>query len=261
MARLPEPASAVRTYGGGVVAVTVVRPGQEPTLPGLRAALVAAADGRAPVRLVVGDSGAGLDPPPADGGADRGHRHNGDPGGNGGAGVEVVALGEDAGHAAGANRVIAGLDPAIGLVALIRPGALPGPGALAVLVTAAARWPRAGVLGSCPDAVPRRGVRALRRAEGRPAPDREGPAERLGADLLLARRAALDSVDGFDARYPALAEADLVERMVRAGWLAIAVPGVEVRCGPPPDPAARRRNARRRLVDRLRGRIRARPGS
>ena len=54
-----------------------------------------------------------------------------------------------------------------------------------------------------------------------------GPVGWSSAPALLLRRAALDSVDGYDPRYPAPAcdDLDLADRLARAGWLDGARPG------------------------------------
>jgi len=79
--------------------------------------------------------------------------------------------------------------------------------------------------------------------------DGEGPVGWSSAPALLLRRTALDSVDGFDPRYPGrFDDLDLADRLDRAGWLTVHVPSVAVVYEPVvrPDPAA----ARRYLADR-----------
>ena len=68
--------------------------------------------------------------------------------------------------------------------------------------------------------------------------------QQLSAPALLLRRAALDSVDGFDPRYPGrLDDLDLADRLARTGWLTVHVPSIVVgyRTVERPDPAAPRR--------------------
>jgi N-acetylglucosaminyl-diphospho-decaprenol L-rhamnosyltransferase len=82
-----------------------------------------------------------------------------------------------------------------------------------------------------------------------PDPADEGPVGWSSAPALLLRRSALDSVDGFDPRYPAqLDDLDLAARLAVAGWLTVYVPSAAVGRSAPsrPDPAA----ARRYLSDR-----------
>lgn len=164
----------------------------------------------------------------------------------------VVRIGEDVGRGAAVNRAVATLPPAVGLVA-VGPADLVWPdGALDALRAAADRHPRAAILAPrvrapdgtpvpsahpLPGTVPRRSVPAV-------DPDDEGPVGWSSAPALLLRRAALDSVDGFDPRYPGrLDDLDLADRLARAGWLTVHVPSVVVGYRPVerPDPAARRR--------------------
>ena len=58
---------------------------------------------------------------------------------------------------------------------------------------------------------------------------RERAAGWLSGSCLLLRRAAWESVDGFDPRYAAGADdVDLGDRLARAGWLSVHVPSAEV---------------------------------
>lgn len=210
-----------REYGDGVAVVTVTQPPAEP-LDRFLGSLDAAT--AAPVRVVVADT-AGAEVP---------------------AGVDVLRIGEDVGRHAAANRAVAGLDPALGWVVVADPGVQWCAGALDALLDAAARHPRAGALGPRLRA-PAGGVLVsggslptpvdVRR--GKIAADlRPGPVGWVSASCLLLRRAAWDSVDGFDPRYrgaPApghagldMAAVDLGDRLGRAGWLAVHVPTAEV---------------------------------
>ena len=88
---------------------------------------------------------------------------------------------------------------------------------------------------------------------------RQGPVGWSSAPLLLLRRAALDSVDGFDPRYPGrLDDLDLADRLARAGWLTVHVPSAAVayRPTPRPDPAAPRRYLADRAPRPVRGLLR-----
>jgi N-acetylglucosaminyl-diphospho-decaprenol L-rhamnosyltransferase len=170
-----------------------------------------------------------------------------------GAELDVLRLGEDLGRAAAVNRAVAALPPDVGRVVLADPGTAFRPGALDALTAAADRHPRAGLLAPRvagerppPDrAEPPEPDPAAPLAAGRPLagllaarlvgvrPRRRGSrgaAERFPTDGALLRRAALDSVDGF--RPVADPDADLCERLVRAGWLVLAVPSAEVALGP-----------------------------
>jgi len=195
--------------------------------------------GGASVRVVLVDSGAPDVPP----------------------GVEVVRIGEDVGRGAAINRAVAALPPGVGLVAAA-PADLDWPGGvLDAQRTAARRHPRAGILAPRvvgPDGVPVPSTHPLPRALGAvlrrtwpPAADVdcEGPFGWSSAPALLLRRTALDSVDGFDRRYPGrFDDLDLADRLARTGWLTVHVPSAEVVYEPVvrPDPAA----ARRYLADR-----------
>jgi len=176
-------------------------------------------------------------------------------------GVEVVRIGEDVGRGAAINRAVAALPPGVGLVAAA-PADLDWPdGVLAALCAAARRHPRAGILAPRvvgPDGLPVPSTHPLPRPLGAvlrrtwpPAAgvDAEGPVGWSSAPALLLRRTALDSVDGFDPRYPGrFDDLDLADRLDRAGWLTVHVPSVAVVYEPVvrPDPAA----ARRYLADR-----------
>jgi N-acetylglucosaminyl-diphospho-decaprenol L-rhamnosyltransferase len=181
-------------------------------------------------------------------------------------GATVLHLGEDVGRGAAVNRAVAGLPADIGLVAVAPPG-LDWGTALEALQAAAVRHPRAGVLAPRvrdprgavrPSTHPlprlRRGVLTVLTGRPWPAdamadPAVEGPVGWSSAPGLLLRRAALDSVDGFDPRYPGrLDDLDLAQRLGRAGWLTVHVPSATVAYGAAvrPDPAA----AHRYLADR-----------
>ncbi|HYH33246.1 MAG TPA: dTDP-Rha--alpha-D-GlcNAc-pyrophosphate polyprenol alpha-3-L-rhamnosyltransferase [Pseudonocardia sp.] len=204
----PDP---VRQYGDALAVVTVTRRGL-PGLDGLRAALPAAT-ARA-VHLVVVDTGSGSTATDGD----------------------VLRLAEDVGRAAAVNRAVAALEPSVGWVVLTDPGVRWRPGAIDLLRAAAARQPRAGLLGprlhTAGDAAgaggPLPGVLAA--ARGRIAgPVGAGPTGWLSTAAALVRRAAWDSVDGFDGRYlggpGGIGDVDLGDRLGRAGWLVVAVPG------------------------------------
>lgn len=216
----------VREYGDALAVVTVTRtaaPGLDRFVRSLRLATARTA------HVVVADTAGAAVP----------------------AGVEVVRIGEDVGRAAAVNRAVAALDPGVGWVAMADPAVQWCPGSLDALLEVAARHPRAGALGpvlwdagnrlaasggplpSVADAL--RG----RVPTGPIGPDLMGP-DRIGSDpgpvgwlsatCLLLRRAAWDSVDGFDPRYlGACDDVDLGDRLGRAGWLAVQVPDVRVR--------------------------------
>jgi N-acetylglucosaminyl-diphospho-decaprenol L-rhamnosyltransferase len=200
----------VRTYGGGLAVVTVTRRGR-PSVDGLRASLAAG------TRLVVVDTASSA----RDGG--------------------VLRLAEDVGWEAAVNRAVAGLEPAVGWVALADPRVRWRPGAIGVLLESAARYPRAGLLGPTlhsvagPTGGPVPGLLAV--ARGRiPSGTGAGPTGWLSTAAVLVRRAAWDSVDGFDSRYldgpGEIGDVDLGDRMGRAGWLVVFVPEAAVDAEP-----------------------------
>lgn len=162
-----------------------------------------------------------------------------------GEGVEMLRLTEDIGRPAAINRAVAGLDAAVGWVLIADPAVRWGSDVLDGLLAAAARYPRAGLIGprlcdAAGSVLPSAGAlpsiaQVLR---GRiPTGAGAGPTGWLSTSCVLLRRAAWDSVDGFDPRYldapgPVdLADIDLADRLLRAGWLVVHAPGVEVAAG------------------------------
>lgn len=207
----------VRSYGDALAHVTVTRTAAATDRV---AASVAAATGRA-VQLVHVDTGAA---PAIDGAA-------------------LLRLPEDVGRAAAVNRAVAGLDAAIGWVAIAEPHVEWGAGALDVLLDAATRYPRAGLLAPrllLPSGVvltsagplPRLGDVLRGRVVAVPIP--AGPTGWVAGTCMLVRRTAWDSVAGYDQRYlgagadPEPGDIDLGDRMANAGWLAVGVPAAEV---------------------------------
>jgi N-acetylglucosaminyl-diphospho-decaprenol L-rhamnosyltransferase len=169
-------------------------------------------------------------------------------------GVELLRIGENIGYGSGANRGVAELGPEVGWVVVANPDLVWGPGSLDELLAAAARTPRAGALGPLirdsdgavyPSArlLPSLGrgaghavfgtiwpgnpwTRVYRQSEGSVE---ERDAGWLSGSCLLLRRAAFDSVAGFDSRYFMYFEdVDLGERLGRAGWQNVYVPGAAV---------------------------------
>ncbi|WP_142050584.1 glycosyltransferase family 2 protein [Pseudonocardia kunmingensis] len=202
---------AVRRYGDGLAVLSATRRGV-PALDGVRAALPAAT--ARPVRLVVVDTACGS----AAGDGD------------------VLRLAEDVGRAAALNRAVAGLEPSVGWVVLTDPGVRWRPGAIDALLDAAARHPRAGLLGprlyAADAAVASGGALpgVLAAARGRiPHAVVSGPTGWLSTAAALVRRTAWDSVDGLDGRYLGgpgeIGDVDLGDRLAAAGWLVVAVPG------------------------------------
>ena len=168
--------------------------------------------------------------------------------------VDLLAIGENLGYGAAINRAVAALDPDVGWVVVANPDIGWTVGALDELLEAGGRWPRAAALGPLirepsgevyPSArlLPTIGRGVGHAALGRVWPANpwtrsyrqsrssvlERRAEWLSGSCLLLRRAALDSVHGFDSRYFMYFEdVDLGDRLGRAGWLNVYVPTAEV---------------------------------
>lgn len=160
-------------------------------------------------------------------------------------GVSVLRLGEAVTRAAAVNRAVAELGTSAEWVAVADPDVEWGEGALDELLAAATRYPRAGVLGPAlhtsdgaryPSAweLPRT-IDVVRDRAPVAAGRGQGPVGWLADSCLLLRRAAWESVDGFDARHPEPFDAvDLGDRLGRAGWLCVAVPSAIVTMPPRP---------------------------
>jgi N-acetylglucosaminyl-diphospho-decaprenol L-rhamnosyltransferase len=169
-------------------------------------------------------------------------------------GVQLLRIGENVGYGAAANRGIAEFGPEVGWVVVANPDIEWHPGSLDELLAAGERWPRAGALGPLirqPDGMVYPSARllpALGRGIGHALlgplwPGNpwtttyrqsdtalgERTAEWLSGSCLLLRRAAFESVGGFDSRYFMYFEdVDLGDRLGRAGWLNVYVPTAEV---------------------------------
>ncbi len=169
-------------------------------------------------------------------------------------GVQLLRLGENVGYGSAANRGVVELGPEVGWVVVANPDIEWHPGSLDELLAAAQRWPRAGALGPLlrdPDGTVYPSARllpALGRGIGHAVlgplwPSNpwttayrqsgtalgERRAEWLSGSCLLLRRAAFESVGGFDSRYFMYFEdVDLGDRLGRAGWLTVYVPAAEV---------------------------------
>jgi N-acetylglucosaminyl-diphospho-decaprenol L-rhamnosyltransferase len=234
MTAAPESTPTHATYGDGLAVVVVTySPGDS-----LSAFLdsVSAATTR-PVRVVLADNGSVDGVPEAESAAGR---------------AELLAMGENLGYGAAANRAVAGLDPSAGWVLVSNPDIVLGPGSLDTLLEAAGRWPRAGALGPLirtdDEVYPSARLQpSLGRGVGHAVFGAVWPAnpwtrsyrqedsveERtagwLSGSCVLLRREAWDSVDGFDPRYFMYFEdVDLGDRLGRAGWLNVYVPDATV---------------------------------
>ncbi|GJF07023.1 glycosyltransferase family 2 protein [Pseudonocardia sp. D17] len=171
-------------------------------------------------------------------------------------GARVIDLGERLGRPAAVNRAVVTLGPEVAFVLVTEVGVTWDDDAVAALRAAARDTPRAGALvprleGSSPaPALPGRWVGDALLA--RLAPDVVTPPADLPGPAVLLRRAALESVGGWDARLAApFADLDLARRLDEAGWLRVAVPSARaVRDAVPdvPESPAERHAAARRTV-------------
>lgn len=191
-------------------------------------------------RVVIADNGSGDGAPEA---AAREHEN-----------VTLVHTGGNLGYGGGINRAVAELDDDVEFLVIANPDVEWSPGSIDELVEAAARWPRAGSLGPLirepdgsvypsarrvPDLVSGTGhallggiwksnpwTAAYRADDATPS---ERPVGWLSGSCLLVRRDAFDEISGFDERYfMYMEDVDLGDRLGRAGWLNVYVPGSEV---------------------------------
>lgn len=168
--------------------------------------------------------------------------------------VRLFRTGANLGYGGAVNRAVAELDDDIEFVVVANPDVRWHPGSLDGLLAAAERWPRAGALGplirepdgsrypsarAVPDLTSGVGHAVLGKVwPGNPwtqhyRQDNEAVTERavgwLSGSCLLLRRAAFDSVNGFDSRYfMYMEDVDLGDRLGTAGWLNVYVPDVEI---------------------------------
>ncbi|GAB3583962.1 glycosyltransferase family 2 protein [Amycolatopsis endophytica] len=203
------------------------------------------------------------------------------------AGVQVLRIGENLGYGGGANRGVVELDDRYGWIVIANPDLEWEPGSLDTLLDAGQRWPRGGAFGPLirdPDGtvypsarlLPSLGrgmghavfgkiwpanpwTRAYRQEQGAPIERTSGW---LSGSCQLIRRAAWDSVDGFDTRYFMYFEdVDLGDRIGRAGWHNVYIPSAAVTHiggkatsrAPKKMLAAHHESAYRYLADRHRG--------
>lgn len=168
--------------------------------------------------------------------------------------VRLLRTGGNIGYGGAINRAVAEIDPQIEFIVVANPDVSWGPGSIDALLEAATRWPRAAALGplihepdgsvypsarAVPDLVSGAGHAILgtvwpsnpwtRRYRKDDEAVTERPVGWLSGSCLLLRRAAFDSVDGFDSRYfMYMEDVDLGDRLGRAGWLNVYVPSAEV---------------------------------
>jgi N-acetylglucosaminyl-diphospho-decaprenol L-rhamnosyltransferase len=192
-----------------------------------------------PVRVVLADNGS------TDGAPEKAARRED---------VALLRIGENVGYGAAANRGVAELPDEVGWVVVANPDLEWGKGSIDTLLEAANRWPRGGSFGPLirepsgevyPSArlLPSLGRGIGHALLGRVWPDNPWTRQYrqedaaltehcvgwLSGSCLLLRRAAFDSVDGFDPSYFMYFEdVDLGDHLGRAGWLNVFVPSAEV---------------------------------
>ena len=169
-------------------------------------------------------------------------------------GTELLRTGGNLGYGTAVNRGIAAVAPDQEYVLVANPDVVWGPGSIDALLEAARRWPGAGTLGPLirdPDgavypsarhlpSLVRGGMHAVVGFAWKANPwtksyrqEHTEPSERpvgwLSGSCLLLRRKAFDAIGGFDERYfMYMEDVDLGDRLGRAGWLNVYVPGSEI---------------------------------
>lgn len=233
---MPPGNSPGRSYGEELAVVTVTySPGD--TLETFLDSVVKATS--RPLRVLLVDNGS------TDGAPERAAHRDG---------VRLLHTGENVGYGSAANRGVVEWGPEVGWVVVANPDIEWHPGSLDELFAATRRWPRAAALGPLirrPDGTVYPSARllpSLGRGIGHAVfgpvwPDNpwtmayrqsdtalgERLAQWLSGSCLLLRRAAFESVGGFDSRYFMYFEdVDLGERLGRAGWLNVYVPSAEI---------------------------------
>lgn len=168
--------------------------------------------------------------------------------------VRLLRTGGNIGYGGAINRAVAEVNPDIEFIAIANPDIRWNTDAIDTLLETARRWPRAGALGPVvrePDGSiypSARRVPGLLDGAGhallgtvwksnpwtmRYRQDNEEISERtvgwLSGSCLLVRRAAFDSIEGFDSRYfMYMEDVDFGDRMGRGGWHNVFVPSSEV---------------------------------
>ncbi|MCV7227155.1 glycosyltransferase family 2 protein [Mycolicibacterium komossense] len=173
--------------------------------------------------------------------------------------VRLLRTGANLGYGSAVNLAVASLDAtstagASEFVVIVNPDVVWGPGSIDALMEAAERWPQAAAFGPLirdPDgsvypsarhlpSIIRGGMHAVVGPVWKRNPwtaayrqERIEPSERpvgwLSGSCLLVRRAAFESIGGFDERYfMYMEDVDLGDRFGRAGWQNIYVPAAEI---------------------------------
>jgi N-acetylglucosaminyl-diphospho-decaprenol L-rhamnosyltransferase len=171
--------------------------------------------------------------------------------------ARLLPTGGNLGYGTAVNRAVADVSEQLQyseFFIVANPDVQWGPRSIDLLLEAAARWPRAGALGPLirdPDgtvypsarhqpSVVRGGMHAVVGPFWKSNPwtaayrqERQDPSERpvgwLSGSCLLLRRSAFEEIGGFDERYfMYMEDVDLGDRLARAGWQNVYVPGAEV---------------------------------
>jgi N-acetylglucosaminyl-diphospho-decaprenol L-rhamnosyltransferase len=170
--------------------------------------------------------------------------------------ARLLRTGGNVGYGTAVNRGVASLTDSScsEFVVIANPDVVWGPGSIDALLEAMSRWPTAGAVGPLirdPDgsvypsarhlpSVIRGGMHAVVGLFWKNNPwtrayrqERQEPSERavgwLSGSCLLMRRSAFDQIGGFDERYfMYMEDVDLGDRLGRAGWLNVYVPGAEI---------------------------------
>ena len=168
--------------------------------------------------------------------------------------TRLLRTGGNLGYGTAVNRAVATVPPDQEFVLVANPDVVWAPGSIDALLDAAERWPQAGALGPLirdPDgavypsarhlpSLVRGGMHAVVGFAWKSNPwtksyrqERMEPTERpvgwLSGSCLLLRRKAFDAIGGFDERYfMYMEDVDLGDRLGRAGWLNVYIPGSEI---------------------------------
>ena len=168
--------------------------------------------------------------------------------------VRLLHTGANIGYGGAINRAVAEVDPSVEFIVAVNPDIEWAPKSIDLLLEAAQRWPRAGSLGPLirePDGAvypSARQVPTLLSGAGHALlgtvwpknpwtrkyrQEDEARSERtvgwLSGSCLLIRRAAFDSIAGFDSRYfMYMEDVDFGDRLNKAGWHNVYVPTAEV---------------------------------
>lgn len=169
-------------------------------------------------------------------------------------GTRLLHTGGNLGYGTAVNRAVATVPADQEYVLVANPDVVWSPGSIDALLEAAARWPQAGAVGPLirdPDgavypsarhlpSLVRGGMHAVVGFVWKKNPwtrsyrqEHLEPSERpvgwLSGSCLLLRRKAFDAIGGFDERYfMYMEDVDLGDRLGRAGWLNVYVPGSEI---------------------------------